>query len=297
MQSINIYEKGIGYLSAVMSVYMDSCAYFVLYLLGLLYILIKGDKRDKEIFIPASIVMFLTIYNPVVPLLLNKFFDVNSEYYRLFWIAPVVVLTGYIATRIIFDAKRTSEKVVAILLLLLIGLGAGSFAYKDGYKAAENIYQIPDELIRISELIHEDSETEYPKAFFEYEYNMQIRQYDARMQLTIDRDDYVRAVTEDYPADMIENDECPQYRILAALVRGQDVDEDAFIWALENTKTEYVVLSKGNIKEDFVKEAGLREVADTDNHVIYKYDIEEPYIYEPVDYSVAEHRFCLRRLK
>lgn len=297
MQSINIYEKGIGYLSAVMSVYMDSCAYFALYLLGLVYILIKGDKREKEIFIPSSVLMILTVYNPVVPFFLNKLFDVNSEYYRLFWIAPVIVLAGYISTKLITGAGSKKEKTAMVVFLLVLGLCAGNFAYKDGYTSAENIYQIPDELIEISELIHENSDVSYPKAFFEYEYNMQIRQYDPKIQLTIDRDDYIRAVTEDYPEDMIENDECPQYRILAALVRGQNVDRDAFLWALENTKTEYIVISKGNLKEDFLKEAGLTAIAETQNHVIYHYDVVEPYIYEPVDYSMAEHRFCFRRLK
>lgn len=297
MQSINIYEKGIGYLSAVMSVYMENCAYFVLYLAGLIYILVKGNEREREIFLPSSIVMFLTIYNPVVPLLLNKFFDVNSEYYRLFWIAPVVILTGYIAVKILFGLSDKKEVTAVCVIMVIIGLTAGNFAYKDGYKANTNIYQIPDELIEISELIHDDCSAEYPKAFFEYEYNMQVRQYDPKMQLTIDREAYLRAVTEDYPRDMIEGEDYPEVRMLASLVRGQYVDPDDFANALERTKTEYIVLSKGNTGEELLKEAGLNLVGETGGHVIYKYDMEEPYIYELIDYSTAEHKFCIRRLK
>lgn len=297
MQSINIYEKGISYLSAVMSVYMENCAYFLIYLAGLIYILIKGDKRDKEIFLPSGILMFLTIYNPVVPLLLNNFFDVNSEYYRLFWIAPVAILCGYIAAKIICGAKCTGENVTIIVLVCLIALTAGNFVYAGGYNQIENIYQMPDELIEISKMIHNDSDAEYPKAFLEYEYNMQMRQYDAKMQLTIDREDYLRAVRESFPQDMIEDDEHPQYRILAALLRGQYVDPESFENALEETKTEYIVISKGNDQTELFENIDINLIGETDNHEVYKYNIKEPYEFELIDYSDVEHKFSFRRLK
>lgn len=297
MQSINIYERGIEYLSAVMSVYMENCAYFLIYIAGIIYILIAGNKRERTIFLPSAIFMLVTIYNPVVPLLLNKFFDVNSEFYRLLWITPVIILGGYLATKLLCNAKSKKEIGAIILVMLMVGIFGGNFAYKDGYVSFENIYQIPDELISISAIIHDDCDASYPKAFFEYDYNMQIRQYDPKMQLVIDREDYLRAVRESYPEDMIYNDDYPQYRILASLVRGQDVDGSAFVNALESTKTEYIVISKGNNMQEYLKECGLKKVAETDNHLIYKYDIKEPYIYELVDYSDAEHKFCIRRLK
>lgn len=299
MQSINIYEKGISYLSAVLSVYMENCAYFLIYLIGLIYIAIKGNEKEKEIFLPSGVLMFITIYNPVVPLALNNFFDVNSEYYRLFWIAPVIVLCGYLAAKVIGDAICTDgkNKAIVLILVVLIALTAGNFVYSKGYNRIENIYQMPDELIEISELIHADCDAEYPKAFLEYEYNMQMRQYDAKMQLTIDREDYIRGVRESFPQDMIEDDEHPQYRILAALLRGQYVDPELFANALEDTKTEYIVISKGNDQSELFSEIDIELVGETDNHEIYRYNIKEPYIYELIDYSDVEHKFSFRRLK
>ena len=297
MQTINIYELGISYLGEVMSVFMESCAYFAVYLLGLIYILLKGDKRDKEIFLPSSVLLFLTVYNPIVAYLVNRFFDINSEYYRLFWIAPVIVLTGYIATTLIDGTKNTGEKRTIIVLLLLVGLFSGSFVYADGYNMADNIYQMPAELIEISEIIHNDNSAEYPKAFLEYEYNMQMRQYDPKMQLTIDREDYLRAMAESYSQEMIADAEHPQYCLLAGLMRGQKVSSERLLECLEATKTEYVVLTKGSLVADFVAESGLDKIAETEGHVIFRYDVREPYIFELVDYSDVEHKFSYRRLK
>lgn len=297
MQSINVVEKGIAYLGTILSMYMENCAYFMIYLVALLYILIKGDEKEKEIFLPSAIFLFATVYNPAVPLLLDRFFDVNSEYYRLFWIAPVVVAISYLAAKIIDGHKNTGEKVTSVILILVIGLLAGNFVYSDGYKLAADIYKMPPQLIAIDEMIHADTDVEYPKAFFEYEYNMQIRQYDAKMQLTIDREDYLMAVGQDIPEELVWDDEHPQYRILAALVRGREIDVGSFLAALEGTKTEYIAVSKGNPAVDLLEEANLSVVGSTEEYVVYRYDVQEPYEFELIDYSDVEHRFSYRRIK
>ena len=297
MQSINIYEKGISYLSAVLSVYMENCAYFMIYVAGLIYILIKGSKRDKEVFLPSAFLLLLTAYNPLVAYFVNRFFDINNEYYRLFWIAPVVLLASYIVSDIITNQKNTNEKAVVGTIIVIICLVAGNFVYLGGYNRIENIYQVPDELIEITGAIHENANQEYPKVFFEYEYNMQARQYDPKIRLTIDREDYLTAVVEDYPEEEIYNDEHPESRILASLIRGQDVNNDSLLAALEMTRTEYIVLSKGNTMEKTLVDMGLTKVIETDGHNVYKYDVKEPYVYELIDYTDAGHDFCYRRLK
>ena len=80
-------------------------------------------------------------------------------------------------------------------------------------------------------------------------------------------------------------------------MRNQKIDEEELTEALDATNTQYVVLTKGHPQAAFVKRAGLYELGETETHVIYKYDLKDPYEYELVDYSDAEHRFSYRRLK
>ena len=114
-----------------------------------------------------------------------------------------------------------------------------------------------------------------------------MRQYDPKMQLTIDREDYLYVMTNDYTDEMLKDEEHPQYRLLAELIKLQDVNADAFVDALEATKTEYVVVIKDHPRIGYLEEAGLKKVAETAEHVIYKYDVKEPYVFELVDYSVV----------
>ena len=287
MQSLNVFEKGIGYLYACIGYYSDSCAHIMLYILALVFIMIKGSRRERDIFVPSGIFLLVTVYNPIAPVILDKFFDVNSEYYRFFWITPIVVLLPYIFTKLILEADTTKKRFILTVFSLLILILSGSFLYKDGIRLAENIYKMPSELMEISKLIHEDSKDEYPKAFLEYEYNMQMRQYDPKIMLTIDREDYIYAVSYPYTDEMLNDDAHPQYKLLASLIKQQPIEEEAVLDALETTKTEYIVLNKNNQKISFLKIAGLKKVADTANHTILKYSIKEPAPFELVDYSVV----------
>ena len=275
------------YLRECFAYYTGSCAYFMLYAAALVYICIAGSRREKEIFIPCSVFLLLTVYNPVAPVILDHFFDVNSEYYRFFWIAPIIVLVPYICAKLITEAGNTAQMTVRALLMTAIFIVSGKYVYADGIKWAQNIYKMPPELIEVSELIHKDSVAEYPKAFLEYEYNMQMRQFDPKMLLTIDREDYLYAVSNLYTDEMLMDETHPQYRILAALVRYQDIDKDTFTDALETTGTEYVVVSKDHPRIGYLEEAGLKEIGKTDGHRIFKYAIKERKDFELVDYSVV----------
>lgn len=116
---------------------------------------------------------------------------------------------------------------------------------------------------------------------------MQMRQYDPKMLLTIDREDYLFAVSNPYTEEMLADEEHPQYRLLAALIRHQAVEEEDLLASLDATNTEYVVLSKDNPMVLFLQDAGLETVTHTNDHVILKYQLTNPEVFELVDYSVV----------
>ena len=297
MQGVNVFENGIGYLLKCLNLYTSGTGFFVMYLAALALILIKGSRKERDIFLPHALLLLLTVYNPAVPLILDKIFDVSGEYYRLFWIAPVIVLVPYAATRLIMDADCTYKKVLTSVLIAAMFIAGGNFVYAKGIDIAGNIYKIDDELIEISRMIHEDSGTEYTRALFEYEYNMEIRQYDPKMLLAIDREEYLYAVSYSYTDEMLADEDKPEYKLLAVLVRNQKVDPGEFTDALDRTGTQYIVLTKGHPQRAYVRSAGLYEAGQTQMHTIFRYDLKEPPENALVDYTGAEHRFSWRRLK
>ena len=297
MQGVNVFENGIGYLLKCLSLYSSGTGFFAMYLIAVLLVMIKGTRRDREMFLPQAVVLMLTVYNPLTPVVLDRIFDVSSEYYRLFWIAPVIILVPYVAADIIMRKEKGWGNLLLAVLVVITFVVGGNYVYAKGYDEAENIYKIPDELIEISQMIHRDSDTEYVKAFFEYEYNMEIRQYDPKMLLAVGREDYIYAVNYSYTEEMLADGAKPENKLLALLVRNQKIEPEELTEALDETNTAYVVLTKGHPQSAFVEKAGLKEIGETETHIIYRYDLKDPYEYELVDYSDAEHRFSYRRLK
>ena len=212
MTLISVAERGLDYLRLCLDIYSENCAFLMLYFLALVFLCIKGSELEKRIFIPCGLVLLLTVYNPVCPVILMHFFDVNSEYYRFFWIAPAIILVPYVAVRLVMMLDAPAKRVGLAVLIAIMIIMSGNFLYGSGYVPSENIYKMPNELIEVSEIIHNDTNKEYPKAFLEYEYNMQMRQYDPKILLTVDREEYLYATSMNYTDEMLQDETHPQYK-------------------------------------------------------------------------------------
>ncbi|MBO4374960.1 MAG: hypothetical protein J5829_07615 [Lachnospiraceae bacterium] len=285
MQTLNVTDAGFSYIFKCAGYYGQGTLYLLLYLAALVLVAVKGKKRERMIFLPQAVLALLTVFNPVFPVLLDRFFDVNKEYYRFFWLLPVITAISFAAVNIVFDLSKSIVRgVVASLILICIFAAAGNFIYEDGYGRIENIYQMPGELLQVCDIIHADTKAAYPKAMAEYDYSMQIRQYDASIILACDREQYIDAVTKGVDSDMIHSDENYESRLLAVVGCSLRIDAGAFLEALENTGTEYVIVTKESDIAEFCEEAGLKKAGSTANHAVYHYEMKEPKEFELADY-------------
>lgn len=285
MQTITVGEFGIKYLSKCLEAYFEGYAYLFLMLLVLLCILLWGSELEKKIFLPPSLCLLLTIFNPIVPVVMNHIFDVNKEYYRFFWIAPIVIIIAFGAVKVVLLQKGALKYIVSIALIVLI-VATGRFVYAQGYIKSPNIYKMPDEIIEISEMIHNDSKGEYPRAIFEYDYEMSIRQYDPKILLTIGRDEYINAISGYVTLDDVYSDENHYNKVLYVVALHTPIDEEDFIKGLTETNTRYVVVTTDErVMCPYLEHAGLRLVGSTQNHSVYCYDSEAITDWELPDYS------------
>ncbi|MCR5773653.1 MAG: hypothetical protein K6G42_01080 [Lachnospiraceae bacterium] len=300
MQNLNIAEAGFGYIFKCIGLYYEGNIYFVLYLVSLVFLCFidrKRSKRMREIFIPQFILMAITVYNPVFPVILNSFFDVNKEYYRFLWMSPVIVCIAAAAAVAVTEyagdpeggtadkRKRGLRMAVAVVFMLCLLVAGGSFLYKGGYIVSPTVYHMPTEIPEVSRIIHEDADEEYPRAMFEYDYNMLIRQYDASILLACDREAYLEAMAGNVSYDTAMEDGNYIHRLLAVVALGIKIPEDRFRSALENTHTEYVVVSTAGGLVPYLKGAGLTVAGETANHTVMHYDPEEKEDFELPDYS------------
>ena len=316
MQNLNIAEAGFGYIFKCIGTYYEGNIYFLLYLISMAFLCLFGEqaggvdgsgrgirlkydagRRMRELFLPQFILMVLTVYNPVFPVALNSFFDVNKEYYRFLWMSPVIICIAAAGAVFVTEyadiaykkeavsgtdggeglrGRSFARKAVAAVFIVCLMISGGSYLYKDGYIVSPTIYHMPTEIPEISEIIHADADEEYPKAVFEYDYNMMMRQYDASILLACDREAYLDAMAGRVTYDTAMEEHAYIERLLAVVGLDIKIEEGRFISALEHTRTEYVVVTTSRGMVPYLLDAGLTVVGVTANHTVLHYVPDEP---------------------
>ena len=281
MQNVSVYQLGIRFVSVCLDYYNGMNAYLVFYLAALLFIALKGDKKTREIFLPSGIMLLLTVYNPFFPIVIDRFFDINREYYRFFWLTPIGILVPYAGVAVL-EMQEGRRRLAAAFALTFILIFTGEYIYKNGYIKAENPYKVPNEVIEVSKLLHQVSEVETPKAMMEYDFNMMMRQYDPSILLAVGREDYINGVTYEITKEQMDSEEDGLvYRLVAVMMRGEELEKGKFLEAVEGTHTEFFVVSKGNLIQDYLIDMGLTKAGDTKGQILYHYDVKErenPYV-------------------
>lgn len=286
MQNISIADEGLAYIFRCIAEYSGQCFYLALYLVALVFIFIKADKSLKGVFIYPAFITLLTVYDPLLPVVINLIFDVNQEYYRLLWISPVILALSYALALYISECERSAAaKTAYFAAAVLLLIGTGSFVYSDGYIRAGNIYKMPQEIISVSEEIHKDSDRRFPRAVCDFDLGMQLRQYDASILLTGTREEYLNLLNGIEVDDFIARKQEHPNRLLKVVVMNEEIPLSEFRESLEETDTEYVVLSEKSPMTGYLERAGLKKAARAGSRVIWKYESDKIEDFEPADYT------------
>ncbi len=286
MQTISVAGDGILYLFKCIALYNGSSLYLLFYLAFLFLIFFKGDRESREVFLYPGIIILLTVYNPLLPLLINKLFDVNREYYRFMWITPVCILLSFFAARYVMRAgKNIPWRVLSATGLLFIFIGTGSFVYAGGYTNCENVYKIPNEVMAVSRMIRNNTDMKYPVAIMDRDMQMEIRQYDASILLACDRTQYL-----DFLGDVNEDELTEQKneyvdRLLSVIAKHEEIDKESFREALNKTNTQFVVVEKVSPVLRYLSDAGLEMTGTTGSRVVFKFELDDPQYLDLADYS------------
>ena len=293
MQSLSVAGDGILYVFKCIALYNGSSFYLYAYVALLIFIALKGSTEWKRYFLYPAIVLLFTVYNPLFPMLIDRIFDINKEYYRFMWITPVLIgLSAAAAVFLMNEGKSAGWRVLVFLGLTLILTGLGNFTYSGGYSIAENIYKVPNEVLSVSKMIRKNTDMKYPVAIMDREMHMEIRQYDATILLACDRTQYL-----DFLGDVDEDALTAEKnvyvdRLLSVVAKYEEVDKDLFREALDKTNTEFVVVEKTSPMIRYLNDTGLEAVGTTGARVIFKYDLSEPIDYDLADYSaIWEEQF------
>lgn len=166
--------------------YSGSGVLTVLFFVALIFVALSETNRsNRTILLYGSISLLVIIFCPLTYYVYMRYVDVNT-YWRFFWLIPVGIGLAYVGTRIASTHPQTGLIMMAVVFIL-----GGSFCYTSlpQFRKADNLYQIPEEVIAVADYIREgNSNGEDAKVAVGPEMLPYIRQYDTSIVMPYGRE-------------------------------------------------------------------------------------------------------------
>lgn len=267
----------------------------------------QTEHAVTRMYLAASIVLALTVYNPFFVRKLVPKLGMTTVYYRMFWALPltsgaayyIVLYSGKIRKKVMRGAALAGS-LLACALVMPICPGIPNLS------VPTNLYKVKGAVPVICSAVHSDYEQSeqygkaasyaqdkdistkegaealamtLPKCVFPYEIEFQVRQYDPGIRLTVNRNQ--RLYYEGNTATGISySTDSPIYARLKAILdamygRDESLSRETFQSAMEETYTRYLIVESDRADRDFLTDAGCRLVSQTAGYDIYSYGLTE----------------------
>lgn len=238
-------------------------AFFVSMIYGFCYSKDNGTKRLTFIFILS----ILFVFNDFSMKLVGKVTGVET-YYRFIWAIPILPLIAWAATKVVMEREKRWEKAVVIALLFaLFWNGKNSFITEGSVRIPENIYNLPEDVLEVCDIIEADKEEENPIVAFDYESQTAARLYNPSLIWGISR----RAYQNYNDAEGYEN--VGKYKSEKALIHavnfGIQGEQELLARALKKKKIDYIVTLTAYGMDDYFLQLGYELVDSTGTRNVY----------------------------
>lgn len=166
------------------SEYSGTGIFMVLFFVALIFVALLDDNRsNRTVLLYGSVILMLIIFCPATYYIYSKYVDAGT-YWRFFWLIPVGIGLAYVGTKLIGKSAVTGLLMIGVVLIL-----GGTYVYNSrmDYKPSENLYQLPNEVIEISDYLESRNLPEI-RCAVSPELLTYIRQYDVNIVMPYGRE-------------------------------------------------------------------------------------------------------------
>ncbi len=238
----------------ILKLYTGLKLLLLLSVLAWIYLLITEKSKSIRILLVYAPIIVVALF--LFPISRKGFVALGLDgetYYRILWTVPTGIIFVYGLCRLFERHKRIGLIVGAGLTVL-----CGSFVYKSTYiSRAENLYHIPNTVVKICDLIKPDDPDKRVSAVMPGELIHFVRQYDTSINMPYGREMLVNAW--DYYNAVYEAMEKPEV-----------VSMEDLLAATREDYCQYIVLSEERKTDLDPIECGLVLLDEIDGYLIYE---------------------------
>lgn len=272
MQGIYIEELGIKFVQTCLKTYLGNVYFFGAFI-GCIFLFLAHKKYPLRFISYYVILLFVTIFNPFFVKYIFKHFHQDEVYYRFFWLLPINIVISYIAIYFLYKWHGALKKVFACLGLAvtILSLGDPVIYISTIFQFPDNLYKVPDDVVEVSELIHQTADTDTPYVAAADDLLMTLRQYDPSIVLTLERDRVLCWQGSPLFQSLSDNGAYQAQKPIMDVIYGGDTSfPDKFLDSMEITQTQYLVYSKNIDVFDFLESLNYKYIGETDKYFVFE---------------------------
>lgn len=139
--------------------YWGEAGHIFLFLLGLLYLMVRKKERGKRnILVVYPFIVIVIFFFPVTADVIANYCIGQSVYWRMLWLLPVPLVIAYVCTKLCTAIKNTGlQMMLAAVFLGVIVLSGAQVYVKDNYHRADNREKISYDVKALADLIRADA--------------------------------------------------------------------------------------------------------------------------------------------
>lgn len=239
----------------------------LLLLLSFGYLYIRNDKNEKAYFVYPGLFYLLVLLNPFMEWMLVNRLGFEARVHRFFWIIPITFILAYVCLELC--KGRREQGVFLLAFIMVLWFAQGRTPLEEGHYRTKNIYKIEDEVIELSEMMHELDDSESFRVYInEIHPNYTVRQYDPAFVL-IDVPRGIEEVMSNPQLKVLGETQTSTYYVLAGYFYGRyQMNMDALYNSIKNTQIEYLILNYE--EKELVTKRWIEFAAKTGHYYIYK---------------------------
>lgn len=254
--------------------YFGTGYYWILYIISIFIIAIKGNKRARKYFLLVPIIYSLTIYNPLFTNIVIKYFTGSEVFWRLFWLLPVEFSIAYSFVLIITLMSKKIYKLLVLIVEIALLVIMGKFAYSEenGFVKAENSNKIPETIIAQTQYILDKQNETNPQeiatvmALPEPLHSATMRQMTSKINIFWSRDLYMN--------DLFSREEVEEMEKIRSIYRNQvpDISQNEFNEIRNKYKVNWIIVQYNNLDIiQYLEQTNPISETLIDGYMLYQY--------------------------
>lgn len=271
---ISVEDWGFGFVLETFKRFQGDGVFFLYFVVSVGVIAFFVKEKWKKDFLKYLLGLCVTVFNPLLVVVLVGTLKMDDEYYRLIWLLPVTILLAWLAVYLTEKGKKAWVRALLCIICMTLLAVPGKSILARGLEPAENLYKIPNEILELSEKLHALGGEEELNIVTDFDLAVLLNQYDPSLHLVLPYLDVslMREYDErgEYEGTLPPNLQS-QMNIFQVLYNQQELTWMELGGAFNYTETNFVVLKKDDPMLAYVQTQSCQIVDETENYSILEF--------------------------